>query len=354
MWVLTGEAAFAIAVMFPVSVQGSANWPVASPQSVGISQTALDSLRARLQEDPNRDLKGVVVVRHGSLAVEWYFNGDDQATLHDIRSATKSITATLMGIAIDHHLIAGVNDPIGKYLPDLPNDGKQVIRIRDLLTMRSGLAADDDDPDSPGNEDRLDQSTDWMASMFAVPVKTPPAQNYLYCSLNAFITGAIVENASGVPLDRFAGKYLFSALGIGDFKWRHVPISRVVGQGNLYITTRDEAAIGQLFLQNGRWGNRRLVSAKWVHDSFSDIVPISAVDPYADFYGYMWYTKAEPVEGRSVLVHFASGNGGNKIYVVPSKHMVVAITSSAYHKGYGQRRSEDILLRILAAASDSN
>jgi CubicO group peptidase (beta-lactamase class C family) len=218
--------------------------------------------------------------------------------------------------------------------------------------MRSGLEADDDDPGSPGNEDRLDQSTDWMKSMFAVPMKTAPGQNYLYCSLNAFVAGAIVENASGVPLDQFAGKYLFSPLGIDDFKWRHVPVNRVVGQGNLYITTRDEAAIGQLFLRNGRWRNRRLVSAKWVRDSISGMVPISAVDPYADFYGYMWYTRAEPVEGRSVLVHFASGNGGNKIYVVPSTDMVVAITSSAYHKGYGQRRSQNILLRILAAASN--
>jgi CubicO group peptidase (beta-lactamase class C family) len=353
-WALAAEAAFAIAIVLPGLAQASANWPVSSPESVGISQKALHSLLAGLQDDPNRDLKGVVVVRHNRLAVEWYFNGDDQTTLHDIRSATKSITATLMGIAIDHHLIGGVNDPIGKYLPGLPNDGKQTIRIRDLLTMRSGLAADDDDPDSPGNEDRLDQSTDWMRSMFAVPVKTPPGQNYLYCSLNAFITGAIVENVSGIPLDQFARKYLFSALGIDDFKWRHVPINRVVGQGNLYITARDEAAIGQLFLQNGRWRNQRLVSAKWVRDSFSEMVPISAVDPYADFYGYMWYTRAEPVEGHSVLVHFASGNGGNKIYVVPSKDMVVAITSSAYHKGYGQRRSQDILLRILAAASNSN
>jgi CubicO group peptidase (beta-lactamase class C family) len=173
-WALAGEAAFAIAIMFPGLVQASANWPVSSPESVGINQKALDSLRAELQRDPNRDLKGVVVVRRDRLAVEWYFNGDDRTTLHDIRSATKSITATLMGIAIDHHLIGGVNDPIAQYLPGLPDDGKHAIRIGDLLTMRSGLAADDDDPDSPGNEDRLDQSTDWMGTMFAVPVKTPP------------------------------------------------------------------------------------------------------------------------------------------------------------------------------------
>jgi CubicO group peptidase (beta-lactamase class C family) len=179
-WALAGAAAFVIAIMFPSLLQASANRAAASPESVGISQKALDSLRAQLENDANRDLTGVVVVRHGKLAVERYFNGDDQTTLHDFRSATKSITATLMGIAIDHHLVKDVNDPIGKYLPGLPNDGKQETRIRDLLTMRSGLAADDDDPDSPGNEDRLDQSTDWMRSVFAVAVKTAPGQNYLY------------------------------------------------------------------------------------------------------------------------------------------------------------------------------
>ena len=346
--------AFSVAALSPGLLCASAEWPVSAPESVGINRQALDALLADLKSDPNRDLKGVAIIRHGKMAAEWYFNGDDQTTLHDIRSATKSITALLMGVAIDHHLIGSGDDLIAKYLPGLPNDGKQKIRIRDLLTMRSGLAADDDDPDSPGNEDRLDQSTDWMKSIFAVPARTAPGVNYLYCSLNAFITGAIIENASGLPLDSFAEKYLFSPLDIDNFSWRHVPVNRVVGQGNLRITTRDEAAIGQLVLHNGRWGNKQLVGSRWIAASLADRVPISAVDPYADFYGYMWYSKPEPVNGGTVLVHYASGNGGNKIYVVPSKDMVVAITSSAYHKGYGQRRSQEILLRVLSATSTSN
>ena len=76
---------------------------------------------------------------------------------------------------------------------------------------------------------------------------------------------------------------------------------------------------------------------------------ISDSDPYADFYGYMWYTKAEPVGAHNVEVHFASGKRGNKIYIVPSLRMVVAVTSSAYGQSHGQRRSQDILLKILAA-----
>jgi len=116
----------------------------------------------------------------------------------------------------------------------------------------------------------------------------------------------------------------------------------------LKISTRDEAALGQLLLQGGQYDHRQVVSRSWVEQCMASQVPISAVDPYADFYGYMWYSKEERVGDRSILVHFASGNGGNKVYVVPSLQMVIAITSSAYNQPYGQRRSQDILFKVLS------
>ena len=83
-------------------------------------------------------------------------------------------------------------------------------------------------------------------------------------------------------------------------------------------------------LNDGVVNGRRLVSHEWIAMSLASQVAISDSDPYADFYGYMWYTKAEPIDGgHNIEVHFASGKGGNKIYIVPSLHMVVAITSSA-------------------------
>jgi CubicO group peptidase (beta-lactamase class C family) len=98
---------------------------------------------------------------------------------------------------------------------------------------------------------------------------------------------------------------------------------------------------------------KQILNASWVKTSLATQVSISTSDPYADFYGYMWYTRVEQVGTRQIIVHFASGNGGNKVYVVPSLHLVVAITSSAYNTNYGQRRSHDILLNILAATQSS-
>jgi CubicO group peptidase (beta-lactamase class C family) len=330
---------------------GEAKWSREKHTRPGIDPAAIESLYQEMDREPHHDLKAIVIVRSGRLASERYFNGDSADTLHDIRSATKSVTSLLMGIAIQKGLIHSVNDSIALYLPGLPRDGKEKITIKDLLNMRSGLDADDEDASTPGDEDNLDKSSDWIHTIYAVPIKWPPGAKYNYCSINAFLTGAIVENATHMPLDVFARANLFEPLGIKNYRWRHVPIDRITGQGNLSITARDMAAIGELMLNGGTVNGKRLVSQAWIARSVKNQVSISDSDPYADFYGYMWYTKAEPFRNGTIDVHFASGNGGNKIYIVPSLHMVVGITSSAYNTNYGQRRSQGILWKTLAAAS---
>jgi CubicO group peptidase (beta-lactamase class C family) len=329
--------------------QAPSPWPVVSPDDSGVDGQALKNLYGEITAEPHHDLKGIVIVRNDHLVSEAYFNGDTADTLHDIRSATKSITAALVGIAIQRHYIHSVNDSIAMYLPVLPNDGKQEITIRDLLNMRSGLDANDEDPSTPGDEDNLDRSTDWLKTAYTIPMKTKPGIHYQYCSLNAFLAGVVVENATKEHLDQFAKETLFGPLGIATFRWRRVPVDRTAGQGNLEITARDAAKVGELFLHGGREKDKQIINKAWALKSMESQLPISSADPYADYYGYMWYTKAEPVDGRFVPVHFASGNGGNKIYVIPSLRMVVAITSSAYSTSYGQRRSQDVLLKILAA-----
>ncbi|SNS40558.1 CubicO group peptidase, beta-lactamase class C family [Granulicella rosea] len=335
----------------PVDLPHGVQWTPTRGDASQMDSAALDALYRDMAAEEHHDLKGIVILRDGSLVSEHYFNGDSADTLHDIRSATKSITSLLLGIAIDQGKVHGVDDLIARYLPGLPHDGKEKIRIEDLLTMRSGLDADDTDPSTPGNEDRLDESTDWIRTVYAVPMRRAPGERYLYTSINAFLAGATVENGTGESLDEFARTYLFAPLNIKLFHWRHVPVKRTTGQGNLEITARDAAALGQLILNDGVVDGRRLVSHAWLEKSTASLVPIGDSDPYADSYGYMWYTKAEQVGADTIVVHFASGNGGNKIYIVPSCHMAIAITSSAYGTRWGQRRSQDILRRILAATT---
>lgn len=327
------------------------NPPCAAVAGERFDTAKVELLFGELERDPTADLRGVVVTRHGCIQAERYFNGDGPQSLRDIRSAAKSITALLVGITIKQRLLPGVDVPVAKFLPAAMPVEQQQIRIRDLLTMRSGLDSDDDDAKSSGNEDKLDESSDWLRFAYAVPLKHVPGERYVYSSLNAFLAGAVVEHVSAMPLQSFAQQHLFGPLGIQDFAWRRGPKGEGVGQGNLSISARDMTKIGSLLLNKGRIGQHQILDQAWVAEALSPLVDITNYDPYADSYGYMWYSKRYQLGGRSVLVHFASGNGGNKIYLVPQYDLVIAVTSTAYGQGYGQRRSEQILLQLLDVIS---
>jgi CubicO group peptidase (beta-lactamase class C family) len=315
--------------------------------------STLDDLVAELRRDPQDDLRGLIILIDGSVVREEYFNGSSRDELHDIRSAGKSVTSLLAGIAIDRGLIAGVDQPVSSLLRSAASPPHlATITLADLLTMRSGLAADDSDPLSPGNESRLDAAADWLAFALAVPAREAPARSYVYNSLTAFLVGAVVEQATGAALEDFAAAHLFGPLGITAHRWRRGPRGEGAGQGNLSLRLRDLASLGELVRGLGTYRGRRVVSEAWVTASLSPHVAIGAVDRYADHYGYMWYRKRYDIDGTGVVVHFASGNGGNKIYVVPARRMVIAITSAAYGERHGQPRSERILRAVLATTTD--
>lgn len=310
---------------------------------------ALDRVLATFDHDEHPDLRGVVVLREGRVVAERYFNGETADTLHDVRSAGKSVTALLVGIAIDRDRIRSVADPVSAYWPESRGSAIGDVSIGDVLTMRSGLAAFDEDPASPGNEDKLDEATDPLAFLRAVPRADPPGARYRYNSLTAYTAGVVVAKATGGTMADLAKSSLFGPLGITRWNWAADTAGYTKGQGNLSLTTRGFATIGEMVRGEGLYRGRRIVSARWIGEALAPKVPIADSDPYADHYGYFWYSKVQQINGKPVAVSFASGNGGNKIYVVPSRHMVIAITSSAYGRGYGQRRSETILKAVLSA-----
>ena len=319
------------------------------PEPVQAAPNDIQTVLAGWDKDEHPDLKGIVVRQHGEVVAERYYNGDGPDTLHDIRSAGKSITSLLLGIAIEQGRIRSVHDTVDEYLPETRNATIGEVQLADILTMRSGLAADDDVPTSPGNEDKLMSAPDPIAFLKSVPRAHPPGSVYIYNSLTAYVAGLVVARAVGDKEADFARKALFEPLGIDRFEWASDRLGNTRGQGNLSVTTRNLSRIGQMTLNQGRWNGREVVGSKWIMESLKPRVTISAVDPYADAYGYFWFTRTLATGRSQVTVHFASGNGGNKIYVVPDRDMVVAITSSAYDHGYGQRRSQAILMTLLNA-----
>lgn len=323
-----------------------------APAPAQAPAASLGAVLARWDHDEHPDLRSVLVIRKGQIVGERYYNGETADTLHDVRSAGKSITALLVGAALDRGKIRSMSDTVAQYWPAAQGSAIGDVTLDQVLTMRSGLAAFDEDPASPGNEDFLDEAADPLAFTLSIPRAAPPGSVYRYNSLTAYIAGLTVEMATRQKLDDFARSALFEPLGIKTIQWLPDVAGHPKGQGNLSLRTRDLAKIGQMVLGNGSYQGREVISRAYIAAMLTPRVSIAAGDKYADNYGYYWYLKTLTVGERQIPIAFASGNGGNKIYVIPSLDSVVVVTSSAYGRGYGQLRSETILKSMLSSLDE--
>jgi CubicO group peptidase (beta-lactamase class C family) len=117
--------------------------------------------------------------------------------------------------------------------------------------------------------------------------------------------------------------------------------------GNLYLSTIDFAKIGLLVLNKGNIKKKQIMSSSWINELFQKKIEVSKDDPFASGYSYFWFLGSKEVKGHKLEYIYASGNGGNNLFVVPSQNLVVCLTSSAYGQGYGSFRSQNIFQYIL-------
>lgn len=329
-------------------------WEITNPASVGINEDSLYVLFNLLNETKHRDFRSLVVIKDGKLVVDEYFNGYWYTNIHDIRSAGKSVTSMLAGIAIEKGLFKR-SDKVMSFFPEyahLKNKSpeKFEITIEDLLVMSAGLATDDYDDDSPGAEMLMLVKDDFLKFVLELPMDYKPGERYAYSSATAFLLGAIIQKTSGQTLEDFGRTYLFHPLGINHFYWEKSPKGISTGMGNLYFQARDFAKLSQIMLEEGQWKGQQLIPKQWIEKSIQKRFDISDSDPYAHGYGFMWYLAQLEIKGQAIDFYFASGNGGNKIFIIPSLNMTVTTLSSAYGQGYGHPRSHKILELVLQAA----
>lgn len=326
-----------------------ADLPLAQATAVGINPDSVQHLVSLIRMTPPSDFRGLVVLKDRKLVVEEYFNTYWRETIHDIRSAGKSVTALLLGIALDKGLIKSEQQSLSEFFPQVKGL-KAHIQIKHLLMMSSGLAADDADPNSPGNSSKWLTEPDWVGFALSLPTAFKPGEKFVYNDVCPMLTGAIIEQVSGRKLADFAKDYLFTPLGIREFYW-YTGVSRRTGpMGNLYLSTLDLAKLGQLVLNKGSWHGQQLISSGWI--SRMGQKQFELTDGYAQGYGYYWYRSSVSIGRTTYDYLFASGNGGNLLFVVPQAQLVVSLTSSAYGQGYGHQRSHNIFELILKALVD--
>jgi CubicO group peptidase (beta-lactamase class C family) len=284
----------------------------------------------------------VLVARAGKLVFERYFKGSDEIngwpvektfhadTLHNIKSATKSVMSLAFGIAIDRGLIPSINEPIFNFFPelsDLRSPEKDRIQLVHALTMTIGLKWVEATPSNEDDNDevRMHRSSDPCRYVLGLPVTAPPGQEFFYNSGVLTLLSAIIHKVAGKPLDEFVRGALFEPLGITEFEWTRVK-GDTDASGSLRLRPRDMAKIGQLVLAGGRWNDNQIVSKAWIETSTA--AKLKATDNQS--YGYLWWLGRARFNGRRVTWIGALGRGGQYVRIVPELDLVVAVTAGYY------------------------
>ena len=310
----------------PVTGDG---WRTDSLAAAGLAAGPLRALLAAATAAPTAwdspAVQALLIARHGKLVVESYAPGFTADTPHDTRSAGKSWTSTLAGAAVDR----GELTPATRLAPTATDPRKAAITLEHLLTMSAGLACDDDDDASPGNESTLQSQKaepDWWKYMLALPMLRAPGERAVYCSGAINLVGALLAGQHGDWLPARWNRDLAAPLGITHYYLNLMPTEQGYLAGGTYLRARDFAKLAQVFLDHGVWNGRRIVSADWVARATAPRVGIHVPLDY----GYAWWQKTYRVGGVDYPAFYASGNGGQIAMAIPSLDLVFVIMAGNY------------------------
>jgi len=349
-------------VAFAIAQTSSRDFPLGTAVENGVAPEKLNSMETAVRAGDFKKIGSVLVARHGKLVYEGYFDGD-AATLRDTRSATKSITDLLVGIAIGEKKLSGVDARILTLLPEHarkmqnPDSRKDKISVEDFLTMSSPLECDDWNDASRGNEERMYVIEDWAQFILDLPVRgrmhvgeqpeSPKYGRYFsYCTGGVFVLSEVLQKATGQRTDRYAQEKLFAPLGITDAQWGYSPLNIPQTGGGLRLTSRELLKIAELYRAGGRWQGTRVVDEAWVKNSTQ---PHAQIDEETE-YGYLWWLKSFKSGGKSYPAFFMSGNGGNKVAVFPGLDLAVVITSTNYNTRGMHEQTEKLLTDYILPA----
>lgn len=254
----------------------------------------------------------------------------------DLRSATKSITSLLVGIAIDRGHISSVQAKVSDLLPSrreafAKDPRRALMTLEDLLTMRSGVDCNDWDPASPAQEDKMYGKRDWVAFWAGQPMRTEPGTAFSYCTGNVIALGEILAVASKLPPDEFAQRYLFEPLGIAKAQWEYWNGKRGVDTGgHLRLAPDDLLKIGEMVLARGSYHAKRVVSESWIDAMTQERTDIPGS---GQRYGYLWWLDhVKNPQLPATKIWWAQGNGGNLLIVLPGLNAVIAVTGTRFNQ----------------------
>lgn len=294
----------------------SYQWEKAEPEEFGINSNELNKELEKLKT--SEFIQNFLIVKNGKLVVEEYFNGANANSAFNIKSCTKSFLSALVGISIDKGHIKSVDDKILDYFPEYKNQIKDSnyfkITIKDLLTMQEGLDV----------KPMTFKSFTIKEALFESRFNKEKYKHFEYSSPSTEILSALVTKVSGMSLYDLADKELCKPTGIHIRSWPKSSDGVNIGGADSYLTARDMARFGYLYLQNGNIDGKQIISERWIKES---TVPYDSL--YSQYscveqtgYGYLWRIGKQ--SGYSF--YSASGVGGQAIVIIPDLKLVMVFT----------------------------
>jgi CubicO group peptidase (beta-lactamase class C family) len=310
----------ALLLSFPTFADAEApNLPRSAPEAQGISSSSILTFVEKTEAEID-SLHSLMVLRHGNVVAEGWWEPYRREDPHVLFSLSKSFTSTGVGLAIAEGKLS-LDDTVLSFFPEEapeePSENLKAMRVRDLLSMNTGH-----------HEEAIQGFSYGMAGdpgvteFLALPVAHKPGTHFVYNTPASFMLSAIVQKVTGTPLVDYLGPRLFGPLGIATPRWDANTRGVSLGGFGLHLTTEDIARFGQLYLQRGRWNGEQILPEAWVAAATARQVS-NGSSPDSDWeqgYGYQfWRCRHGQYRG--------DGAFGQYCIVMPEQDAVVAITS---------------------------
>lgn len=307
----------------------------------------IEALNSEIESYKLKEITSIVVINEGKILLEEYFNGADRNTLHDPRSAGKSFASTLMGIAINDGYIKDENQTLDQFynLKSFENYNikKDQIKLKDLLTMSSAMEGSDANSDSPGNEENMYPTDNWVKFTLDLPIDPSKTNGgkWDYFTAGTILLGDVLDKKVPNGLEKYADEKLFKPLGITKYQWQYTPQNVANTAGSLQMRSLDYAKYAQLYKNNGAWNGKQILSKDWVKKTFTHQIKIP--ERQNEFYSYLFWNRSFEYKGKSYETYYCSGNGGNQFIIFKDLPILIIITSKAYNKPYGHPQADRIV-----------
>ncbi|QAA81229.1 class C beta-lactamase-related serine hydrolase [Aequorivita sp. H23M31] len=320
----------AMQYIFPSIQVSKSSQPFPLKQGGSISPQWKDRTTLTSYMDSNR-IKGIIVLQDGNIKLEKYADGIDEKTLWTSFSMAKSVSSMLLGVALKEGDIKNMDDRLERYIPEFLGHDYGKVTVRQLLTMTSGIAWNEDyeDPNSDVAQmyqqpcvNREDHILTYMKPLKFV---YEPGTHWNYSTGETDLVGILIQKATGKSLSEYLSEKIWQPFGMEHCAyWLADECSNLnIGGSGLSASLRDYSRLGLLMLNRDVQDEKNIFSKEWLDDATSLLYP---VNDQGDGYGYLWWRFKD---GNYAAV----GIFGQMIYVNPDKNLVIAQIAAWPHAG---------------------